>query len=315
MKGYKQDGLQERPEARGGGDWELLGAIPNSKWCPVVWAMRVQSFHAARDPDGPYFLARDMRRPYTYKCAADDFKQRQLRVGVSLENLTTPHGLRVGGWNRTRAVLGRDVAKAHGGWQSWGGCSRYDRFSLALVHRIPAAIAGIDPGDDLPADGDAGDDVGEREVPIPQGNSRRDARAARTAQGTSATAVATSSSEAPPDPLLPPGWNAESRSTSKGRSYIVYVGPQGERARSRAEAWRYYDEADVSTSEGDDDDAGADASRPNAFARAASGSSARAPRWHYESVDHMTCSTVGCTFPRGHSGECSVWFPLGPRRG
>ena len=51
------------------------------------------------------------------------------------------HGARVEGWNATRATLGGDLATAHGGWKS-NAKTRYDRFSMARVCRIPSAIVG-----------------------------------------------------------------------------------------------------------------------------------------------------------------------------
>ena len=37
---------------------------------------------------------------------------------------------------------------------------------------------------------------------------------------------------------LPPGWTEEERTTATERKYAVYHGPNGERAQSRAAAWR-----------------------------------------------------------------------------
>ena len=51
------------------------------------------------------------------------------------------HGLRVAGNNGTTKSLGKELARAQGGWASEQTQSRYDRHDLADVVRIPEAIA------------------------------------------------------------------------------------------------------------------------------------------------------------------------------
>ena len=53
------------------------------------------------------------------------------------------HGLRVEGYNSTQAVLGEDLAAAHGGWKSTAH-KRYMRFSMLTISRIPGAIVGLE---------------------------------------------------------------------------------------------------------------------------------------------------------------------------
>ena len=63
----KQDQRVERPEARGDGDWAVVGDVPNSQWSPLLWYTRLQRFHGRRaDPRGPMFLDPDRQRPLLY---------------------------------------------------------------------------------------------------------------------------------------------------------------------------------------------------------------------------------------------------------
>ena len=148
----KQDQRVERPEARGEGDWVYLGAVEkegqSTKWCPLGWFLKLQRFHGPRaDKKEPLFLDPDMRRPLIYRKFGQQFKDLQARVGVAREDFTMPHGLRVRGFNNTKAGLGVELAVAHGGWKSLA-FKRYDRFGMSQVVRIPAVISGLDDGDD-----------------------------------------------------------------------------------------------------------------------------------------------------------------------
>ena len=142
----KQDQRVERPEARGDGDWAVVGDVPNSKWSPLLWYTRLQRFHGRRaDPRGPMFLDPDRRRPLLYSKLREQFRRAQLDVGVPEAELAGPHGLRVEGYNATKNGLGAPLAVAQGGWKS-SAHERYDRFSMDRVVRIPAVIAGVDEG-------------------------------------------------------------------------------------------------------------------------------------------------------------------------
>jgi hypothetical protein len=144
----KPDQRMERPAARGDGDWVCVGEIRDSDMCPVRWFLRLQRMHGHRPVrDGPMFLARDRVRPYIYSAAASDFQARQARVGVPEEARTAPHGLRVAGYNATKRALGEDIAAAHGGWQS-GAHTRYSRYYMSDVVRIPSVVCGDDAGED-----------------------------------------------------------------------------------------------------------------------------------------------------------------------
>ena len=147
----KQDPRQERPAARQStGDWACLGDVPDSKWSLIKWYSRLQQLHGtARDPRSPMFLDKDKTRPLLYRVARRCFIDLQTAVGVPEGEHAGLHGLRVAGYNRTKAGLGADMAQAHGGWASRAH-ERYARFPLADVVRIPAVIAGVDAGAHAP---------------------------------------------------------------------------------------------------------------------------------------------------------------------
>ena len=167
----KQDQRVERPEARGDGDWVVIGDVPGTKFSAVEWFLRVQRFHGQRaDRTAPMFLDRDMRRPLLYRKFFAQFRELQLRVGVPDDKLSGPHGLRVEGYNGTKSRLGVELAVAQGGWRSTAH-KRYERFSMERVVRIPAVIAGVDDGDD--DDPAATIEAGEREAGPPQRRMRR----------------------------------------------------------------------------------------------------------------------------------------------
>ena len=151
FRAIKQDPRQERPAARGSGDWACLGDVPDTKWSPIKWYVRLAQLHGvARDPRSPMFVDKsDVRRPLLYRVARQCFIDLQTAVGVAEGEHAGLHGLRVAGYNKVKTGLGGDMAQAHGGWASRAH-ERYARFSLADVVRIPAVIAGVDDGANAP---------------------------------------------------------------------------------------------------------------------------------------------------------------------
>jgi hypothetical protein len=151
FRAIKQDPRQERPAARGSGDWACLGDVPDTKWSPIKWYVRLAQLHGvARDPRSPMFVDKsDVRRPLLYRVARQSFIDLQTAVGVAEGEHAGLHGLRVAGYNKVKTGLGGDMAQAHGGWASRAH-ERYARFSLADVVRIPAVIAGVDDGANAP---------------------------------------------------------------------------------------------------------------------------------------------------------------------
>ena len=142
FRGIKQDRLEERPQAQGDGDWSTIGEIPGSEMCFVTWLVRLNAFHGPRDPKSPMFVSRDRVRPLLYAAALNGFKELQIRVGVSPDNVTKFHGLRILGYNRSKKAVGEALTVEHGRWMS-SAHDRYSRFSMAEVASIPAGIVGI----------------------------------------------------------------------------------------------------------------------------------------------------------------------------
>ena len=149
FRAIKQDKRVERPEAAGEGDWAVLGEIPGSPYCPLMWFLRLQRFHGHRpDKRGPFFLDPDKIRPLIYGKALEAFHDLQEAVNVPRDERAGLHGLRVEGHNSTKNGLGPDIAQAHGLWKS-NAVRRYDRFAMNQVVRIPSVIMGADDGDNL----------------------------------------------------------------------------------------------------------------------------------------------------------------------
>ena len=153
FRAIKQDPRVERPEARADrgdgvvGDWSCLGEVDVDKWNPIWWYRAVvRRWSGRRARDAPMFLDEAMQNPLTYGKALRWFYGLQRVVGVADEDLAGLHGLRVEGYNRTKAALGQPLAQAHGLWAS-AAVNRYERFMMTQVVRVTGAIAGVDDGD------------------------------------------------------------------------------------------------------------------------------------------------------------------------
>ena len=150
LKAIKQDPRMQRVEARGDGDWVWIGQSEGV--CDVVmWLQLYFSFFAGiqRRPSAPFFLAgdtgpRDLERVLTYSKGMEHVRALWARTpGVTAEmsKQCGLHGLRVAGNNGVTRTLGKEVARAQGGWAGEETRSRYDRVDLADVVTIPTAIA------------------------------------------------------------------------------------------------------------------------------------------------------------------------------
>ena len=85
----------------------------------------------------------DTSQAYLYRSAMDHCRELWARTpGVSLEMAKTCglHGLRVAGNNGVTKTKGKELARAQGGWTAKGSQGRYDRWDMAEVAQIPAAI-------------------------------------------------------------------------------------------------------------------------------------------------------------------------------
>ena len=148
FKRTKPDARIERPEAdpRGEGDWAYIGDVPDTIFSIFMWYRLLMGFFPdGRKADEPFFLAQDRTRAYTYSCGEKDHRRKIIDAGMDPSVEGTLHGARVGGNDATSRnhPLGPEMAKAHGGWKSWQGKTRYDRFGIrADVAPIAAYIVG-----------------------------------------------------------------------------------------------------------------------------------------------------------------------------
>ena len=93
FRAIKQDPRVERPAARGSGDWACIGDVPDTKWSPIKWYMRLAQLHGvARDPSSPMFVDKsDPTRPLLYRVARQCFIDLQTAVGVAEGELTVSY--------------------------------------------------------------------------------------------------------------------------------------------------------------------------------------------------------------------------------
>ena len=87
------------------------------------------------------FLDPDRRRPLTYRVLLAQFKAALERVGYDGPPLGL-HGVRVEGYNLSKAANGEDLTAVHGLWMGpkAGGHGRYNRFDLLDVANIPTRM-------------------------------------------------------------------------------------------------------------------------------------------------------------------------------
>lgn len=341
FKGIKQDPRMERDSVRGapdlpfededvgvGHDWVPIGDVPDDEVFSVAfWYMAcVRALARKRDREAPMFLSKDRKRAYTYTCLRADLRRRQLRL--DLPTKPTPHGIRVLGYNMSKATNGEDLTVAHGGWLS-SAHDRYERFSQARQFSIPANM------------------VGARSVFGAAGASR-DVMVHRTTRNAFAVPVPESEDDGPDpeggaadDPdvssgeLLPPGYVATSHCTPAGRTYCTYASEGGPTLRSRVDAWRVYTAQceqrneegyapfvpDVSTpvvlgSANGHRRGTRSEERLSSIARRVAGSLPRGGSYEFQDVYEGQCGNPDCVVPSRngkHPGDCRFREPA-PRR-
>ena len=232
----KQDQRVERPEAAGDGDWSILGPIPGSKFCPVQASIKFNKVRGPHEPNDPLFC--DPAKPseaWIYDQALHVYHGRQDDFGIPRKDHSGLHGGRIRGYNGTKQGLGEDIAVAHGRWKSRAH-ERYDRFRAEQVVLIPQAVFGLmeHPIPSL--------DPSERVSGPPRSRiSRHELRVDPPESDSEGEEAAAPADEPDPIALLPPGWWEEVR--GEGRRYLVCFGPDGERTKSRAQAWRAYEQS------------------------------------------------------------------------
>jgi hypothetical protein len=147
LKRIKQDQRQERPEARGEGDWVVVGDTPADPVFSIrLWLQRLFALHGgARDGAQPFFVSpSDRTKPLTYQTAMRHVRSLWAAVASTEEAQRYGlHSLRVTGYTLARRGAGEALAVAQGGWHS-DVHQRYDRFSISQVVALPAVMLQVD---------------------------------------------------------------------------------------------------------------------------------------------------------------------------
>ena len=115
FRAIKQDPRQERPAARGSGDWACLGDVPDTKWSPIKWYVRLAQLHgAARDPCSPMFVDKsDATRPLLYhfvarKAAPATIAKSSFKLRAAVDAFRgVPQGRAAGAWDEHAACMDR----------------------------------------------------------------------------------------------------------------------------------------------------------------------------------------------------------------
>ena len=227
---------------------DSIRAARKTVFSVFTWFARYQRHVGSRtDKEAPFFLdPSNPSRAWLYRQALTAFQNALISLGLPSAGL---HGLRVAGYNGTRAVLGVEVAVAQGGWRS-GAHTRYWRCAMSSVLDIPAAITGaLGGGQSAELPGPSS----EREAGAPDHRMVRQDLARALDEDLEefvAESITDDVVEAAEEhsALLPPDWRAERRTLrangeALARPYTVYLGPDGERADSRPSAWRMHDAA------------------------------------------------------------------------
>ena len=234
----KQDPRIERPEAQGDGDWAFVADVPDEPYSILHWYRSFMKLMGRRtDREGPMFIeSQGSEQALTYSAALENFKVLQRNVGVSEDDLAGLHGLRVEGYNGTESAFGEDVAEAHGLWKSKAH-KRYKRWMLATIARIPASIMGQDEGEDSSNTRPRGPPT-SRVFRHSINDSNNDSHGESEEDDNSGVPQPSTSHVDSENVLLPPNWRCEVRTPPSGICYKVYVGPNGERAKSRVQSWQ-----------------------------------------------------------------------------
>jgi hypothetical protein len=143
LKRIKQDQRIERPEARGEGDWVVIGDTPDDAVFSIrVWLRRLFALHGgARGQAQPFFVSpSNPAQPLTYQAAMRHVRSLWAAVSDAEEAKRYGlHSLRVTGYTLARRSAGEALAVAQGGWNS-DVHQRYERFSIQQVVALPGAM-------------------------------------------------------------------------------------------------------------------------------------------------------------------------------
>ena len=128
----------------GGHDFTYVGDMPGTPFSVFLWFRRFMSFFAGgRRPLDYMFLDPDRVRPLTYRVLSAQFKAALERVGYTGPPLGL-HGIRVEGYNLSKAGNGESLTALHGLWMGpkENGHGRYFRGQMLDVANIPARMLG-----------------------------------------------------------------------------------------------------------------------------------------------------------------------------
>ncbi len=142
LKRIKQDRRQERPEARGDGDWVVVGDTADDPTFSIrLWMQRLLVLHGgARAAEAPFFVGADKEAPLTYQSAMRHVRALYAKASSQEEAMKYGlHSLRVTGYTLAKRSAGEALAVAQGGWHG-DSHQRYERFSMEQVVALPAAI-------------------------------------------------------------------------------------------------------------------------------------------------------------------------------
>ena len=260
FKMIKQDTRMERPSASQqpewlpfdppsdglGRDWVPIGDVDDPLFSVARWYMAfVRAVGRERGPGESFFLSEDATRPYTYACLMSDLHRMQGLLGLARG---TPHGLRVEGYNRSKAGNGLELTVAHGGWsKESSGHARYERFSFARACSVPAGVLGVASFFNVDGERDVSLSRARRGQPSAAGAacdvavddlSEVDVGEVQDEGVAGAGAAAVRGGRAEVLPLLPEGYSVERRRYRSGNTYKVYIAPDGREFRSRLAVFR-----------------------------------------------------------------------------
>ena len=240
----KADPRAERlsADAGAGREWIVIGDVDDDLFDMRVWLQLFYSFfpHGPRDPDSPFFVAADFKRPLLYRVALEEFRQ-FLTGHIDDPRSVGLHGLRSEGFVVCSNAVGEEAAVIQGGWRGLTSASRYDRLTPLVARSMASSMVRFCNPEAQVLDADGQDASSDLEA-VPSGSaaglgisSRR--AAARAVPSASSSARAQVSRDVHQPAALPAGWRREWHPTSGRRGgYADFVGPTGRRARSVAEA-------------------------------------------------------------------------------
>jgi hypothetical protein len=223
-------------DAGPGREWIVVGEVDDELFDMRTWLALFYSMlpPGPRDPDSPFFVAADMKRPLIYSNALSGFHDFLRKGGVDDPDEGL-HGIRAEAFMTCCGAVTEEAAVIQGGWASRQTASRYDRLTLQVAKSISSKMVAFhSAGAEIGAhDVDAHD--GGAQAPPTQGNLRDvgglgivTARANARSVGGPRPRVVPQPRTAHQPTSLPAGWTRVWHPTSGRRGgYASYEGPRG----------------------------------------------------------------------------------------